>query len=129
MNGHLKLRHLGESFIYPGHPVVLALCVVWAHKTYEEAFAPTEYAWPFALGNSDVPGAGGCVYSAMDLLKRLRDGVAFEEAVAFATQQWATCDNNETRYPEKWKQGQEQADRLLPLLQEQAAWWAPKNSG
>lgn len=132
----LRRHGIDESAIYPGHPVTLAFCIVHAFATYEEAFAPTEHNFTRAIGDVRIPGAGGCVSSALMILRHLKSGMPFDEAMTLADDYWATCDNQQAggglfakdaeanaRFHKRWHDGQVQADKIKPLLAEKKDWW------
>lgn len=113
-----------EKAIYPGHPVTLAFCIVYAFPTYEAAFAKTGHNWAAAMGDSRCPGSGGCVASALDLLRSLKQKTAtFDEAMAEADRVWSVCDDQQTRNPLRWKEGQDQANQIKTLLKRKRPWW------
>lgn len=114
---------VSEAAVYPGHPITLAFVIVQVYPTFEEAFKKTEHGWPAALGSNDVPGAGGNVYMALDLLRNLQKGMSAKEAFAGADASWAACDNQGTRNVPRWREGQEQADRFKARLEASASWW------
>jgi hypothetical protein len=114
-----------EAVVYPGHPVVLALCVISRFASYQSAIkVKEEGGCPAALGDIHVPGSGGCVYLALALLKRLRDETPFPQVMEWADQAWGRVDDQEQSDKARWRQGQEQADKLKPVLHEQQKWWA-----
>lgn len=133
----MNLNQLRYDFVYPGHPVVIAYFVVSVFPTYDEAFKPTKHNLYCALGDSRIPGAGGCVYSALDVLWMLRKGKPFNEVMAFADETWDNTDNHKNaggcyakdkasrdRFLKVWLSGQAQANTLKPELEKLSAWWA-----
>lgn len=145
-NDYELLKSKGiKPAVYPGHAVTVAYCIVNAFQTYEEAFQRTEHNWAAALGDGRIPGSGGCVASALDFLRRLRQGATEEEAFQFADELWCTVDSQKNggsifrrepetpeqaearkkRYQDRWREGQEQADLVKSLLLQHAAWWTP----
>jgi hypothetical protein len=112
-----------EQAVYPGHPVTIAFCIVNAFETYEEAFAPTPHNFAEALGSCAIPGAGGCVSSALHLLSHLRQGLDTTKALEIADDTWARTDSQKEQYSERWAKGQEQADRFKAKLLERSDWW------
>jgi hypothetical protein len=117
---------LGEFAVYPGHPATLALCITEHFSSWDEAFKATVHGFPEALGRNEIPGAGGNVYAALDMLVMLRSGSSFSEAMAWADNYWARCDANAATRAERWTKGQEQADRFKDRLAAQSAWWTVK---
>lgn len=123
---------IGEWAVYPGHPITVAYVITKVFATFEEAFKTSSSGPPNALCANAVPGAGGCVYSAMSLLKRLREGMAVEEAFKWADETWGRIDSMREGgcKPEwreqtlkKYREGQAQADRFKEKLKAQMAWW------
>lgn len=118
---------LGESAVYPGHPVTVAYCILNTFDSLGAAEVPSGYGFPAALGACEIPGAGGCVYVAMDLLRRMRDEDQAVEAVLWADGQWSRTDNQESRYPDRWREGQYQANelkmKLLLARMKNPKWW------
>lgn len=90
------LAFLGEPVVYPGHPVTIAYLIASHYTSYETALTSSENggSWCHALGNSDIPGAGGCVYLAVDLLKKLvQDEMPADQAFAWADEVWGRVDS------------------------------------
>lgn len=114
---------LTGDVVYPGHPVVVALCVVSRFDSYEKAIEPMSKGTPRALGDLHIPGSGGCVYLALELLKRLRNGSSWEDSIQWADEAWARVDDQRSRDKGRWKKGQDQADGLKPRLLKFKAWW------
>jgi hypothetical protein len=129
---------LGEASVYPGHPVTLAYLITVAFDSYAEAtFKKSDADYGAALGSSAIPGAGGCVSSAIHLLQLALDpGVGIDRAIAWGDQAWYGCDNQgsgggsyaadeaaQTRFRERWAEGQAQADKIKPLLRTRLASW------
>lgn len=132
--------------VYPGHPVTVAYLITQIFPTYEEAFdTPEGVTYGGAIGSCKIPGAGGNVYEALDLLSRLRDGMPWSLAIKYANDSWFSCDSQgsggyvygmegkqeteeeqnkrEIRYKARWKKGQQQADKLQVRLAKQSDWW------
>lgn len=111
-----------EHAVYPGHPVTLAWLITEEFETFEEAFHTTPHLPGIsnALGSVEIPGAGGNVCAAMDLLQSLRKGKKFKDAIKRADQVWEEYNLGEEG---KRARGQEQADRVKPLLKKNKSWW------
>jgi len=128
-----------DSSVYPGHPVTVAYLITRCFPNYKAAFQKDGTKWNYAsaLSSSKIPGAGGNVHAALDFLSYLRsEDITWEGAVKWADDYWATCDGQakgggsyakdkdaEKRFIDRWKQGQEQADKIKPLLEERDFWW------
>lgn len=117
---------LGESAVYPGHPITLAYLITQNYDSLAAVLAPCydnygyKQTWCAAVGDSRIPGAGGNVHAAVDLLKNLVAGNE-NEALTRALYLWKSHTDN---CYEKYKvPGQEQANRVLPLLLETLKTW------
>ena len=110
-------EHLGGEYaIYPGHPVTIAYLIMKRFPSLEAAMKRSERSG-FSAASSDnaIPGAGGRVHAAVRLLQRRHDGDPWAELFAVADDIW------ESEHFDQHEQGQQQADRIKPLL-EQAVW-------
>lgn len=105
--------------MYPGHPSVVAYIITQKFKTYSEAFE-RKHTCPAAVLSIEVPGASGSVYAALDMLRSLRMGRSLQDALDEADTYWRRNHRGES---ERWQKGQEEADKIKPLLAEQKAWW------
>ena len=127
---------LDSTAIYPGHPITIAFCIMKAFPDYASAAEHPNNEAPAALASSRIPGAGGCVYNALQLLRSLRDGVSLKAAFEDADATWDRVDNHKDgggsyakdeasreRYLQTWKDGQAQADLIKPLFSGNEAWW------
>lgn len=110
--------------VYPGHPLTIAYLITKAHSCFEEAAAPTCHGFARALGNNEVPGAGGNVHHGLEVLRKLHKGWDLPKAAEWAKQIWARTDRQDHVV-----QGQEQADKVLPLLATNPTWWQPRPNG
>lgn len=121
----LQQTLLGGPAVYPGHPLTLGLLIMEAYpdlaaaKARPDAKPGASYPPAPAALASSLPGAGGCMYSALDLLARIQDGrLTPEEAVEFARTDWRGLN-----HPGAVEPGQEQADRVADRFIEQARAW------
>lgn len=116
---------LGGGAVYPGHPVTLAYLIVQNFEDYEAATKKGR-EFPGALESAEIPGAGGNVYLALKLLRELREGMEPTEAFERADASWGRVDGQKERYPERCRDGQQQADPLKRKLLEDLhpGWWA-----
>ena len=63
-------EYLGEASVYPGHAVVLACMIMDRYPDLASAQRRCVGAtYPNALGDQFIPGAGGAVYAALDVLE------------------------------------------------------------
>ena len=120
---------LDEPAVYPGHPITLACLIANLYPSLDAAeVVPTDQArvhrYPAALEDHRIPGAGGNVWDALELLRRLRSGHSVETVIAWADETWAYCDGQATteRLRGRWDQGQRQADHLKGNMPGLAAW-------
>lgn len=107
-----------EEFVYPGHPVQIAYKMAQIYATFEEANA-VGFKYPAALENGHVRGAGGSVFTALALVRRVRTGeLSIEDYGAMADECWGRVDGNATdpKRQETYQKGLDVAKRLLPLL-------------
>lgn len=143
---------LKEWAVYPGHPITLAYLIFKIYASSEAANANTKYNWPEAVGDGRIPGAGGNVYNALYFLRILEEyGFDLERAFKVADECWAKCDSQakggyefvenddgekevvqtrcltqRERYINRWKDGQEQADKVKKLFKVEnnlRKWW------
>jgi len=132
------LEVLREFATYPGHPITLALVIVRTHESFAEANRKErDFVWPHAVGCNAVPGAGGNVHAAMNLLARwARNEAPLDKLFELADNMWERCDGqkdgggsfakNETereKFMKRWREGQDQADRFKgPLVEALKEW-------
>lgn len=85
----LKYR---DQYVYPGHPMVIAVIIMDVYARFHDANTPTEHNWCHALGNSKIPGAGGNVAATMDLLRFVENkALDVDGAVQWAKDYWKRC--------------------------------------
>lgn len=118
----IQYREFGpEGTVYPGHATTIAYLIMKSYASWEDASTRKPNAsCPPALSNGAIPGAGGCVYSALDLLK-----IAFDHGVEAALERgdqvWrGEADNG---YKHKHAPGQAQADSIKDKFRELFATW------
>lgn len=108
-------REIGEDAVYPGHPVTVGLLIMRAFPTLEAASDRGPQGKDFtAASRSDmIPGAGGSVATALGILQGVVQGrLTIEQAVERADDAWRHVDDQYTRDPKRWQEGQTQADKL-----------------
>lgn len=116
--------HLREFPVYPGHPITVALEIMLAYeRDVDKALAPhyrdgKVVNWHDALGNSEVSGAGGNVYLAVDLLGHLKKkDMTLTEAIEWGMKVWERQTKIGGDHRDQFEEGQEQAERMVwPLL-------------
>ena len=121
---------IGTAVVYPGHPLTVAWVITHVFSDFETASIPDgEFGFSAACRNSDISGAGGNVHNAMSLLRTLRQGKrGLQETLDHADELWASCDDQKTRYPDRWKMGQEQADLVKPFFLARVQDWLKKTA-
>lgn len=105
---------IGAQAVYPGHPVTVGLLIMKAFSSVEEAAMPEgEYRHSAASRSSKIPGAGGSVATALDILRNVMKGaMTVEQAVERADAAWRSVDDQYVRNPKRWQEGQDQAEPL-----------------
>lgn len=118
----LEQRLLGDHSVYPGHPLVIALLVSHLYEDLSSAMEPTEFGWPAAVGSNDVPGGGGEVRAGLDVLVSIATGErTVDEAIQWGDARWQ--ESKAGGHVNKVVPGQEQADRIKPLLRDRLETW------
>lgn len=114
---------LQERYIYPGHPITIAYCIVSYFPTYEKAMELDHEGRVVTVQTWEIPGSGTAVHAALDMLRYLHDGTLdVKAAFAWADDAWKQCTDNKL-YSGIKDTGQEQADRIKPKLLEHIDWW------
>lgn len=130
MESKMTLLEVQKDFVYPGHPVVIAYMVTQKYPSFEEAVALGRQ-YPRALEDSDIFGAGGSVYAALDLLQYVQKGVLTLDAfIERADKSWGDCDNHarDAKRHDRWQNGLAQAKKVLPHLLK-TGWLEAKEEG
>lgn len=127
-------ERLRNEVVYPGHAITLAYLIVNLYPSLEAASAPGKH---FTAVEEDrrLPGAGGHQNQAVELLRQLALGRDWDAVAERADENWARCDGqksggygefaqkNPDYYAGRWRRGQEQADRIKPLLRAALQKW------
>lgn len=113
--------YLRGAAVYPGHAVVLAYIIMDEFPSYAAAMKKDKgVEYVNALTSDKVPGAGGCVQAALDLLREARL-LSIEAAIFRADERWVSeTSGGYLKYREL---GQAQADGLKPHLIAKFANW------
>lgn len=118
-----ELRH---RYVYPGHPAVIALCVMHEFASLEDAKAKDQKEGnPYvrALSSPNVPGAGSHVWAALDLLSQARTlGWNAEQAFEEAGREWKRQVDNPA-YCSRMDEGQRQADHYRQAFLDRFDTW------
>lgn len=117
---------LGFHPAYPGHPCTLALLILRKYPHNESAHVPLPgHSCPAALSDVDIPGAGGAVYKALDLIRHVRKGTLTPDAAI----QWGIDGWREDRlggdHRDRYPEGVAEEAKVVPLLREALAKVAP----
>jgi hypothetical protein len=100
--------------VYPGHPITIAHEIVKRYPSLEAASASASvFKFPAALGNNDIPGAGGRVYAALGLLQRRAGGESWDSLFAWADGIWES--EKFSRHKEGRQQALERREELMRL--------------
>lgn len=108
-------REIGGDAVYPGHPVTVGLLIMRAFSTLAAAEdrGPEGKNFTAASRSSKIPGAGGSVATALDILRSVvRGNLTVEQAIERADDAWRHVDDQYARDPKRWQEGQTQADKL-----------------
>lgn len=108
-----------QGAVYPGHPVTLAYLIMRQYKSLADARQP-DGQYPSALTNQAIPGGGGSVHAALDLLDRA-ELVGIEQALAHGDRDWMVF--TETPFQDRRQPGQCQADLVKPIMRELFTSW------
>lgn len=106
-----QYKRFPEGVVYPGHPVPIALLIMDKYPDLETArMRPEGSQFQNALSDNDIPGAGGNVHAALDVLEcaRVKGGQA---AFEHGTNYWVRCASGEN-YGKNQAAGLEQAESI-----------------
>lgn len=103
-----------EQPIYPGHAVTIACQIAVTFPSFADAIRPTTAGWPEALASRAIAGAGGSVYQALALLRRIEEGQPLDEVMRWADTRWRSRCAEEGR-PDG-DRGCEQARRFVAAI-------------
>lgn len=120
----LERELLGGPVVYPGHPLVIAFLITHVFESLADAtfVDPTQTcAYSAALTSSAIPGGGGEVYQALDLLRLIQKGVTPTDAVAYIRERW-----NGGGHAKAIEPGQQQADQITEAFIERVQEWIKK---
>lgn len=102
---------------YPGHPIVVAVCIMETYKSLHEATNcdDSTNGSPDFITNNDIPGAGGHVYCAMSVILNKDE----QRAIELANTCWRTCGYRS----ETLQAGAQEAMQLLSRFKELKKKW------
>lgn len=106
-SGYVNLS--AHEAIYPGHPITIAYVITQRYKSFVEA-TTIGSTFPAALEDDKVPGGGGRVYCALDLLRKRQEGEDWDSLFQWADHVW-----DSERFS-KHAEGLEQAHALKEKL-------------
>ena len=110
---------LRRHVVYPGHPLVIATFILAKYgddlsRAFEYAGVISDFRCPAALADNDIPGAGDCVSSALDLLHRIMKGERSPaDSIEFAHKRW-TAERQDCGYRDRLEPGEAQAKAIEP---------------
>lgn len=117
--------------IHPGHPLVIAICIMQKYESLEAASALASFqretigedgkvetiGYPMVLEDPDIPGCGSSICSALDMLSM----ASVDIAINFASICWeGECSGAYQKY---YNKGTEASKELEPLFRELWARW------
>jgi hypothetical protein len=106
-----QYQRFPEGVVYPGHPVCIALLIMDKYPDFETArMRPEGSQFQNALSDIDIPGAGGNVHAALDVLERARAQGA-PAAFEHGTEYWVRCASGEN-FGKNQAAGLEQAEGI-----------------
>ena len=107
---------IGESPVYPGHPLTCALILLLAYPhDLPAAGERTKDGFLVCEAELDVPTAGGHLTRGLSLIQRvLTGGMSIDQMMVLGDHQWGDAGG----HAENVRPGQEQADRLKSRLRE-----------
>ena len=111
-----------RAFVYPGHPITIALEIMRTFGNYAEASAMTKHGWQAALSSSTVKGAGGAVLSGLAVLRMMHEGSSVEDAFDYATMIWKQARSGGD-FTANLQEGQNEADALRDTFISEATTW------
>lgn len=121
---------LGEAAVYPGHSVTTGLLIMEAYDSFEDASRLDKHNCPDAVSNGAIPGAGGSVHAALAFLEFvITERLSLDEAIDLADKNWASVDGQKAdttskyRLHDRWRQGQDQADKLKERVRKKLLIW------
>lgn len=121
-NHHEYVRKIsGDSIVYPGHPLVVALIIMNVFENFASATEMNGGSYNAALSSSDVPGAGDHVHAAISALKLGRNGASADEVIQYANNYWTR--GNAGGHSKNLKSGQEQSAACEAFFREKLKTW------
>lgn len=108
------------NYVYPGHPLTIACYIMENYSSLSEARSKG-IQHPKALEDSRIPGAGGNVYAALEILAQ-----PVEESVGRANQIWQQYCGE--AYADRYDEGMAEAASLASRYRELREKWRSHNS-
>ena len=114
-------RSLYSGYVYPGHPIILAKMIMEKYPSLLTATHRVGDGSTIAvLADHDIPGAGGCVWAAVDTLRYLLSKeITSEQAFIYADRYWDRSVSDVS----KRKDGQHSADAVKNEVIKMASVW------
>lgn len=123
-------EHLGESGVYPGHPIIGACLVMDRYPDLASALARRPGSdFGNALSDGFIPGAGCAVHAALDTL-RFAQTQGLDAAYAHAARYWDGWEAQNEKNKASAEKGRLQAERIKPYFEARLkVWGGPEDAG
>lgn len=97
--------------VYPGHPCIVAMQIMANFRTYADADARTKDGWSAALSCRNVHGAGGAIYTALNLVEEIEaDPDNPQKVFDLGYQRWIEARRSD--FNEKTQEGNAAAEAI-----------------
>lgn len=112
-----------QGVVYPGHPTCVAILIMDKYPNLEAALRRQEgLTFGNALGDSDIPGAGGNVHGALEVLTEARKHGA-DAALSYGDAWWKRCASG-SNFGENQAAGLAQAEEVKAEFRSRVEAWA-----
>jgi hypothetical protein len=108
---------------WPGHPLVVAVAIMKNFGSLDEALAKGHH-FSAAQESPMIRGASSSVFSALNLLKLIRDGTDLEQAFHIAERDWTLSEEVIDR-DEIAAKGRAEAEAVKDEFVQITSWWMP----
>ena len=105
-----------DLFVFPGHPITVALFIVEQFDSLEEASEPVkETDWVNAMTNEFVYGSNQAIKAALDVLGEIRNGQLLTVVRKLSDDLWDGCLAKSEKYGDI-RSGTDKSERAYALL-------------
>jgi hypothetical protein len=111
-----------DTYVYPGHPVVLAAQIVHAFGSVEEASRVVWHGVSAAEASAQISGAGGQPTKALTALLAYRDHKNLDVLLHDLHTGWRRTISS-SNHPDAFEPGQRKAQILEPALRRAVPVW------